>query len=97
MNKEQPAFKASKKSAKALLRMWVRDIVDQAPGGVTTVMDIKKKVWEFHEDDLKAAGDLFFTWQDQVPWCVTELRNKGVIERPRPTDGRGAGIVRLTT
>ena len=89
-----PAFQASKQGAKKLIREWVRLEIGRAKSGETTIMDLKKAIWDLHAEDLYAAGDLFYTWQDQIPWAVTELRNTGFVERTRKTDKRGSGIVR---
>lgn len=81
---------ASKDTPKRLLRAWVRAIIEAAPDGSTTVGDIKAQLWEERAEDLLALGAFFHTYQDQVPWCVTELRNAGIVRRPRKGDARGA-------
>jgi len=31
--------------------------------GETSIVRIAKHIWDCHEADLRASGDLFFTWQ----------------------------------
>ena len=48
-------------------------------GGSGDLLDICKAVWEKHEADLRASGDLFYTWQYDIRWAGTKLRKKGVL------------------
>ncbi len=58
-------------------------------GGRGTVLDVSKAIWSRHEDDLRASGDLFFTWQYDLRWAAQKLRNTGVL---RPVDGDRRGV-----
>jgi hypothetical protein len=55
-------------------------------GGSGTVVDVAREVWQRHESELRASGDLFFTWQYDLRWAAQELRNES---RLAPTS-RGA-------
>jgi hypothetical protein len=35
----------------------------KAQRGSASITNICKYVWEVHEDDLRNAGDLFYSWQ----------------------------------
>jgi hypothetical protein len=52
---------------------WVRDAL-QALDGRGTIIDVCRTIWRLHEDDLRAMGDQFFTWQYDVRWAAYELR-----------------------
>lgn len=46
-------------------------------GGSTNIVDICKYIWSKYEKDLKASGDLFYTWQYDIRWAATRLRKDG--------------------
>jgi hypothetical protein len=46
-------------------------------GGQTNIIDVCKYVWEKYEEDLRQAGDLFYSWQYDIRWAATELRKSG--------------------
>ncbi len=50
-----------------------------ARGGSAVPLDVTKEVWRRHEEDLRAADDLFFTWQYDLRWAATKLRQEGVL------------------
>ena len=56
-------------------------------GGSGTVVDVCREVWHLHESELRASGDLFFTWQYDIRWAAQRLRNEGQLA---PTQ-RGPG------
>lgn len=53
----------------------------KAQNGSASIIDICKYVWSNHEDDLKNAGDLFYSWQYDIRWAATQLRSKGVLKK----------------
>lgn len=59
-----------------ILKDWVVEAL-QALGGRGRVLEVSKRVWLLHEEDLKAAGDLFFTWQYDIRWAAQKLRDEG--------------------
>lgn len=69
-----------------LLEEWLIEAL-QALGGSATILEICQWVWAQKEEDLKNAGDQFFTWQYDIRWVATKLRKKGVLlgadESPR--------------
>jgi hypothetical protein len=52
------------------------------------VLEVTKDVWAAHEDDLRASGDLFFTWQYDLRWAAQKLRDAG---RLAPKHGERGG------
>ena len=54
-------------------------------GGSGWPRDVSKYVWENYESELKASGDLLYTWQYDIRWAAQKLRNSGVL---KPVDGR---------
>jgi hypothetical protein len=50
-------------------------------GGEATVVEVAKAIWTKHERDLKASGDLFFTWQYDMRWAAQSLRDDGKLTR----------------
>ena len=61
-------------------------------GGRSTIVDACKYVWERYENQLKASGDLFFTWQYDIRWAATELRKT---HRMRSAESSPRGIWEL--
>lgn len=60
---------------------WVYQAL-KANGGSASLVDVAKHIWTYHETDLKAAGDLFYTWQYDMRWAATELRRQDKIQMP---------------
>jgi hypothetical protein len=73
-----------------LVRSDLRELVVQALksfGGAGTVPEVCKAIWDAHESDLRASGELFYTWQYDVRWAAMMLRKDGVLE-PKPRGSR---------
>ena len=60
------------------LTQWLIECL-KANGGKATIIEVCKCIWESHREDLAAAGDLFYTWQYDVRWAATRLRQAGTI------------------
>lgn len=58
------------------LKLWVMDAITAA-NGESSLVDVAKHIWTEHEADLRASGDLFFTWQYDMRWAATYLRKEG--------------------
>jgi hypothetical protein len=63
-------------ATKADLANWVSDSLRKR-GGRATLLEVSKDVWQAHEADLRASGDLFYTWQYDLRWAATKLRQAG--------------------
>ena len=66
---------------KSELKKWVKDALRQH-GGTASLLDVAKHIWTNHESDLRASGDLFYTWQYDMRWACTDLRKDGDVEEP---------------
>lgn len=65
---------------KSDLKNWIlaalRDL-----GGSGRVVEISKHIWDNHQNDLKSAGDLFYTWQYAMRWAGQELQHEGKLSK----------------
>ena len=82
-------------SEREILKDWIIDALN-AEGGSARVVDVCKQIWKRHEDDLRAAGDLFYTWQYEVRWAAQMLRDEGRLEGT-PSKRRGWWGVKRST
>lgn len=69
------------------LQQWILEGLDFM-NGKANLLEICKYVWQHHEDDLKESGDLFYTWQYDIRWAATNLREKGKL-KPAKESPRG--------
>lgn len=79
---------------KSVLRDWTVEALEQL-GGSGTVVDVCRVIWQRHEPDLRAAGDLFYTWQYDVRWAAQNLRDEGTLE-PALGSRRGPWVLSPT-
>lgn len=77
--------------ARETMTEWVVEALDQL-GGSGTILEISRRVWDRHEPDIRAAGDLLYEWQYELRWAGDILRRDGVL---RPTDEVPRGIWEL--
>jgi hypothetical protein len=74
------------------------DLVDwlykalRALGGKGSIPELCKYVWENHEEELRASGDLFYTWQYDIRWAAYQLRRS---RKMRPIELSPKGIWEL--
>lgn len=66
------------------MKPWIVTCL-KARGGKGSPKDVSKYVWENHESDLKASGDILYTWQYDIRWAAQKLRDEGVL---KPVHGR---------
>lgn len=69
------------------LQDWVIEAL-KANGGSGTIVQVAKHIWSNHEHELKASGDLFFTWQYDMRWACTRLRERKIVQ-PAEISARG--------
>jgi len=79
-------------SGKEDLRDWIVAALEEL-GGSGSVVEVSRRIWDGHEQDLRAAGDLFFTWQYDLRWAAQTLRDAGVLVR---LDGDRSGVWTLS-
>ena len=57
------------------LKNWVLEAL-VASGGSARVPDIARHIWDNHEAELRASGDLFYTWQYAMRWSGQVLQRE---------------------
>ncbi|GAA4225794.1 hypothetical protein GGQ68_003201 [Sagittula marina] len=67
-------------AAKADLQEWVLEALRDS-GGEAHLTTIAKHIWEKHEAELRASGDLFYTWQYDMRWQAQHLKKAGKLEK----------------
>lgn len=75
------------------LEDWLIEAL-QAANGWAHHVRLAESIWAEHEIDLRASGDLFFTWQYDLRWAAQRLRRRGIM---RAVESRSDGIWRLTS
>ncbi len=60
------------------LQNWVIEALHFL-GGRGTIIQVAKHLWENHSSELQTSGDLFYTWQYDMRWACTKLRNESKI------------------
>jgi hypothetical protein len=63
-----------------------------AMGGRSDLLSVAKYIWQHHEDELRASGDMFYRWQYVMRWAATRLRKDEVL---LPSKGKGDHIWEL--
>lgn len=79
-------------ATKKELKDWIIEAL-KANNGRATLLEICKYVWANHEDDLKHSDDLFYTWQYDIRWAATSLREGGKL---LPASKSPRGVWELT-
>ena len=73
------------------LQDWIIQAL-QSLEGAGAIADVCRYVWDHHENDLRNSDDLFFTWQYDIRWAATRLRESG---RLKEADQSPKGIWEL--
>lgn len=76
---------------RTIMKDWVVEALTEL-GGRGTILDINKHVWETHEDDIRAAGDLINEWQYELRWSGDLLRKSGLIKSTR-SNNKGVWVL----
>lgn len=58
-----------------------------------TIVQVAEHIWKNHSKELQASGDLFYTWQYDMRWAATKLRNKNII-LPAEASQKGQWILK---
>jgi len=58
------------------LDRWVIEALTDL-GGEAPVPRIAQHIWENHEAELRASGDLFYTWQYAMRWAGQRQQKAG--------------------
>ena len=51
----------------------------EALGGQGQIVEIAREIWQRNELELRQSGDLFYTWQYDIRWAKTKLRDRGLV------------------
>jgi hypothetical protein len=78
-------------SERKVIAEWVVEALQQL-GGRGQILDVSRLVWELHESDIRAAGNLLYEWQYELRWAADILRRDGVL---RPADEMPRGVWEL--
>ncbi len=57
----------------------------QALGGSSRISEICRHIWDHHEAELKASGELFYTWQYAMRWAGQELQKERKMSKAATT------------
>lgn len=60
------------------LQDWVLSAL-RANGGSASIVQVAEYIWAHHEKELRASGELFFTWQYDMRWACTRLRERKIV------------------
>ena len=61
------------------LQDWVVAAL-KAHGGAASIIQAAEHIWQNHEKDLRTSGDLFYTWQYDMRWACTRLRERKIVQ-----------------
>jgi hypothetical protein len=67
-----------------MMKGWVLEAL-RSLAGQAKIIDVHKKVWEMHEEEIRKAGDLFYEWQYEIRWAADLLRREKKIRSNRGT------------
>ncbi|NBW76063.1 MAG: hypothetical protein EBR34_09705 [Sphingomonadaceae bacterium] len=59
------------------LKEWVLEALQSL--NRASIPAVAKHIWEKHEAELRASGDLFYTWQYAMRWEAQKLQHEGKI------------------
>ncbi len=62
------------------LQPWIVEAL-RSLGGYASVVEVSRRVWELHEQELRDAGDMFYKWQYDIRHAATGLVETGVIDK----------------
>lgn len=66
--------------SKSELKIWVVEALHNL-GGSGTVTDVARTIWNLHQAELEASGDLFYTWQYDIRWAAQALQDDGKLTK----------------
>jgi hypothetical protein len=61
---------------------WIVDAL-RCMGGRGRPIEVARFLWRQHQTQLRASGDLFYTWQQEMHAAAGRLRRRGLIKSPR--------------
>jgi len=70
-----------------IMTKWVLEALHEL-GGNSDILNICKKVWELHENEIRHSGNLLYEWQYEIRWAGYILRRQKKL-RPANLSPRG--------
>ncbi|WP_031326568.1 hypothetical protein ACTTAL_13080 [Rhodobacter capsulatus] len=67
-------------ATKSDLVVWVQDALKDH-GGIASIVEVARHIWMNHEPDLRASGDMFYTWQYDMRWAAQRLVDKKILDK----------------
>ena len=61
------------------LQDWVIAAL-KANGGSASIVKAAEHISQHHERELRSSGDLFYTWQYDMRWACTRLRERKLVQ-----------------
>lgn len=62
-------------------------------GGSAKMQVIFKKFWNIYSKELEKSGELFYTWNYDIRWAATKLRNEKKMKPAfKKENSRGADV-----
>lgn len=66
-------------ATKADIQDWLLEALTDL-GGSAKIVAISEWVWAHYESALRESGSLFYTWQYDIRWAATKLRQRGLLK-----------------
>jgi hypothetical protein len=63
---------------------WIVEALKELNGSAQ-IIKVKEHIWQQHQNDLINSGNLHFTWNDDIFWAATQLREKGMLKNAKAT------------
>lgn len=60
------------------MKLWIIECLKERDGSAWP-REVSKYVWENYEVELKASGEVLYTWQYDIRWAAQQLRDDGVL------------------
>ena len=62
------------------LEKWIVEALREL-GNRAGIADICKHIWDHHEQELRASGRYFYTWQYDMRWAGQDLQRSGKLKK----------------
>ena len=63
---------------------WIVEAL-KALDGSAQITKVREHIWEHHKEDLINSGNLHFTWNEDIYWAATQLREQGILKNAKAT------------
>jgi hypothetical protein len=63
---------------------WIVEALKELNGSAQ-IMNVREHIWQHHQNDLINSGNLHFTWNEDIYWAATQLREKGILKNAKAT------------